>query len=123
MIEFELPEPPSGNHRNNMTKSGHTYPSRLYKDFIQRASLILIRIGKPNYSSGVKLGIRVELWHKDNRKRDIDGAIKCLFDQIQRSWGIDDFDYWHLEVNRMGVKPKDGLMKVLIWQLPDQPSV
>ena len=119
MIEFSLPMPPSGNHRNIWGKHG-PYRSPAYRDYIKRGMLLLGRVPAPQFDKEAKLGCKVEVFPKDARRRDLDNSVKCVWDLIQAKWGIDDYRYWHLEIDRGMILKPDGLMKITIWALQDE---
>lgn len=84
-IEFDVPYPPSANtiwRQGN----GKTWLSPKYKAFITevKATLLSLDEGEEIGSQDV-FSVTIELFPSDRRKRDIDNAVKPLFDAITKS--------------------------------------
>lgn len=113
---FELPIPPSANHRLGM-KGGKFFRSEEYKDFIRLAGYKLMYQKVVAYPPTAKLGIKITVVPDSLRRRDIDSYAKCTFDFLQEKKIVnDDFQFWHMQVDRSD-KAKNAKLVVEIWEL------
>ena len=113
---FELPIPPSANHRLGM-QGQKFFRTQEYKDFIRLAGYQLMSQRIVSYPIGTKLGIKITVIPDSLRRRDIDSYCKCTFDFLQEKGIIaDDFQFWHMQVDRSD-KAKVAKLVVEIWEL------
>ena len=114
---FELPIPPSANHRLGM-KGVAFYRTKEYTDFIRVAGYKLMSQRVVSYPPTAKLGIKITVVPDSLRKRDIDNFGKVIFDFLQEKGVVaDDFQFWHMQIDRSA---KESVAKVVVelWELP-----
>lgn len=96
---------------------GKFFRTQEYKDFIRVAGYQLMAQRVVSYKPTVKLGIKITVVPDSLRRRDIDSYCKCTFDFLQEKGIVgDDFQFWHMEVNRSD-KEKVAKLIVELWEL------
>jgi crossover junction endodeoxyribonuclease RusA len=119
MIKLLLPFPPSGNHRLQLAR-GKFFPSLLYKRFKSEVNLILHERQITPYPKGAQLGIQLLIEPPDRRQRDLDNIIKSLLDALKDGHNkafADDYDLWHMEIDRGNVFKPNGRVFCQIWDI------
>jgi crossover junction endodeoxyribonuclease RusA len=119
MIELILPYPPSGNHRLKLAH-GKFYPTSVYKRFRWEVMQILASLQLGTFPKGSRLGIKVILHPPDHRRRDLDNILKPLLDTLKEGPNRlyeDDYDLWHMEINREDVCKPSGRLVCCLWLL------
>ena len=114
--EIELPYPPSGNHRNSRNGKATYRPAGTIKYFADVVQACREQ-SAPQRLSG-RLSARYVIQAPDNRRRDLDNAVKTLNDAITEAgvW-LDDYQIDELQVYRM--RPvRGGRVLVRISELP-----
>lgn len=111
MIKLIVPYPPSintyygvYNHRIYIKAPGKAYRRRVASHF--RGTVV------PMHGD---VGVFMDVWHPDKRKRDLDNVQKCFFDALQAA-GLyeDDSQISEIHVVRRGIK-KPGFIEVELW--------
>jgi Holliday junction resolvase RusA-like endonuclease len=91
---------------------GRFFKNDAYRLFEQLAALALLRQNIRPYPPCVKLGCAITVVPDNNRRRDLDSYTKCAWDLLQAKGIItDDFQFWHLEIDRT---PKQKVAKLII---------
>ena len=112
-MKLTLPYPPSMNTywrkwRNRMVISDH---GRRYR----RDVALLVHQHRGRFEEPVRLGVAVDLWQPDGRRRDIDNTQKCLLDSLVSSEVIgDDSQIDELHIKRCGVDRRNPRVEVTI---------
>lgn len=116
-ISLELPYPPSINHyyrrvgaRTIISKEGREYRAK-----------ICIQLGQPVPLAG-PLGMRIDVYPPDRRRRDVDNIQKPVLDALQHT-GIygDDSQVKDLRTV-MHKKQKPGYLLITLWTLTPRPT-
>lgn len=87
MIELELPYPPSVNHYYRHV-GPRTLISRQGRDYRARVCAIMRSMRICPLDGDIEMF--VDLYPPDSRKRDLDNAMKALWDSIQKGGGYHD---------------------------------
>ena len=114
MISLQLPYPPSINNYWRHARGRH-YISAQGKAFRQE---VWATAGTRPRMDG-RLGVDVQVWVPDKRKRDLDNVLKALLDALEHA-GIykDDGQIDDLHITRRGIEP-GGQCRVQVWELQD----
>jgi len=117
LYQLDLPWPPSVNHYYrhvpNMRKPLISREGRAYH---AKVAAIVAQSGMPTLRR--RLGVTVECFPPDNRRRDLDNLSKALLDSLQNGGAYEDdklIDY--LLFKRSRVEKPDGLVRVTIFDL------
>lgn len=110
-LSIELPWPPSLNRyyrvfRNRILISRDGRKYRL---------MAVSRLGGGRGRMKGRLAVAVDLYPPDNRRRDIDNPLKCLFDSLTHA-GVweDDSQVKDVELHMREALPPDGMVHVEI---------
>lgn len=76
---YELPLPVSKPNNYRFNKKGSFYKTSTVKDN-EKEIIKVIEMNKPDALLLGPLNLTVHLYYDDNRRRDIDNPLKCLFD-------------------------------------------
>ena len=87
MIELELPYPPSVNHYYRHV-GRRTLISREGRRFRERVRRVMAAMGIRPIDGPVEL--RIEVYPPDRRRRDLDNAMKALWDSLQHGGAYHD---------------------------------
>lgn len=116
MIQLRLPYPPSANVYRTHAR-GRWFVSakgRRYHNDVQ--AVVLSTLGVPT-PMACRLAVQLEFVMPDRRKRDLDNALKIIFDSLQASRVIEDDKLIdHLVVKRLHVE-SPGCVDVVIQPL------
>src|SRR3990167_3378237 len=94
--------PPSVNHMYGRTRFGKTYKTIKGKDWQEEAAWELKISAKGEKTPFDRIGVTMEVFFPDNRKRDIDNLLKLTGDAIQESGIIkNDSDIMEWRVCKM----------------------
>jgi crossover junction endodeoxyribonuclease RusA len=98
VIELELPYPPSLNHYYR-TWQGRTLISRAGRAFREQVCAILAAWGVRRMCG--RLAVTITVYPPDNRRRDLDNALKALLDALQHGGAYrDDSQIVRLEMEK-----------------------
>lgn len=84
VIELLLPYPPSVNHYYCQGKRGRRYVSADGQRFNYSVIAEVLR-NRAAMGWTCRLAIEIELWPKDNRRRDYDNPLKALNDSLMKA--------------------------------------
>lgn len=119
MITLELPWPPSVNHyyRHVGNKVLISKEGRQYREVVVnriKAAGIKMLDGRS------KLGVMIQLYPPDRRRRDADNSLKCLLDAFTAG-GLyeDDSQIYFLLIEKLEPMPPDGLAVVTVGFLTE----
>lgn len=115
MIELSLPYPPSVNHlyatvrgRRVLSKKGREYKSSI-------AELVALQKHAPELKGDI--GVMIDLYPPDRRRRDIDNPVKPLLDALTKSGIWSDDSQVKLLSVQMGPKRQPASCVVNIYEL------
>jgi crossover junction endodeoxyribonuclease RusA len=126
MIEFEIPWPQSVNHYKQVgrivrTKTGKLYQKRINTPETNQfyyAVWIKVKARGVKFGDSARLGMWIDLYPPDKRKRDIDNLCKVVLDGFQKAELYKDDNMIDLLViERKEIVP-GGSVIVKIKQLP-----
>ena len=122
MFSFELPYPPSANHRLGWG-GGRAFKTAKYKSFEAQCLISLteqkIKPCRP-LKTPAKWHLRIKVYPPDKRRRDLGNVEKCVCDVLQRNNIIeDDYDIWILEIIRKENIPQ-GKVIITLWDIHNQ---
>ena len=100
MISFTVPGQPVPKGRPRITKTGHAFTPQRTRD--DQATVkwwaLEAMAGEPPTAMDVRM--RIKLYFRDRRRRDIDNAAKALLDGCNGAVYEDDSQVFRLEVER-----------------------
>jgi hypothetical protein len=77
----------------------------------------------PRYALIGRLGVTIDMYPPDERKRDCDNFCKAVFDALQKFSVIrDDADFDEIHLMRRELC-KGGKLNLVIWELQERPCV
>ncbi len=115
MLEFDFPVPPSVNHYYRNFK-GRVYISPKGKSYQKTVAAIVADRGSVEPLEG-KVGVKIEFYPPDRRRRDADNILKSLLDAIQAAQLFyDDSQIHDLSIQKKEVE-KGGRVWVKLWEL------
>ena len=111
MIKFIVPYPPSVNHYWGL-HGKRIYVKAKGLDYRRRVKGCFVSSMVPLQGD---LGLFLDIWHPDRRKRDLDNVLKPLIDALQAAKLLeDDSQISEIHAVRRGVK-KPGMIEVEVW--------
>lgn len=99
-IETEIPPSTNNAYVNSSRGRVLSAVARAFKDATGWQALILARQLRWRYQQGHRIGIKIDLYFKDDRRRDIDNCAKLVIDAIAQALGFDDCIVDDLHIRR-----------------------
>jgi Holliday junction resolvase RusA-like endonuclease len=119
MITLELPWPPSLNHyyKHVGNKVLISKEGRQYREVVVNRIKVA---GIKMLDGHSKLGVMIQLYPPDRRRRDVDNSLKCLLDAFTAG-GIyeDDSQIYFLSIEKLEPMPPDGMAVVKVGFLTE----
>lgn len=115
-----MPWPPSANtywrHPSRGALAGRHLISQAGRDY-RTAVQALAAVEKwPRFAEGMRLGVELEAWMPDRRRRDLDNVLKAALDALTHAgvWA-DDSQVDDLRIRR--APAIGGMLKVRVWEV------